>query len=309
MFKLPALPSPRAEVHELADFAEILAWHRDSVSIREIQAFLGREGENYFNEGVDDEDDKNAEALDEVMNEIDRRSRICPEGYPFQLDLKGTVLRHTEVADDSKSTVYKYLLLSTRLNMNTNKVQNGIDGTALLEELSALVLRCYLGRHRAKSFVFGTAVAGGFIGKVNKLCVDLAEGGSFSNIDPIQPDANDDKLDAVAWIPFRDERSGKLVIFCQCKTGSNWREHTTQLQPDAFLRRWTKDRGFALNPIRAFCISESPHPSQWGGHVVYAGLLFDRLRLVDFLEAVEDELISRVRTWLNGAFPASAVGV
>lgn len=193
--------------------------------------------------------------------------------------------------------------------MNTNKVQNGIDGTTLLEELSAAILRCYLGSERAQSFVFGTAVAGGFVEKINRLCSDLGEGGTFSNIDPVQPDANDDKLDAVAWIPFSDGRSGKLVIFCQCKTGSNWKEHTTQLQPDAFLRRWTRDRGFVLNPIRAFCISESPNPRHWDGHAVYAGLLFDRLRLVDFLGAVEDDLMHRVRNWLAGAFPASTVGV
>lgn len=308
MFKLPALPSPRAEVHELADFAELLAWHRNTVSIREIQAYLGREGENDFNEGADDEDDQNAEALDEVMNEIDRRSRICPEGYPFHLDMRGTVLRHSPEKDGPRATVYKYLLLSTRLNMNTNKVQNGIDGTTLLEELSATILRCYLGSDRAQSFVFGTAIAGGFIEKINRLCSDLGEGGVFSNIDPVQPDANDDKLDAVAWVPFSDGRSGKLVVFCQCKTGSNWKEHTAQLQPDAFLQRWTRDRGFILNPIRAFCISESPNPRHWNGQAVYAGLLFDRLRLVDFLGTVEDELMQRVRSWLAGAFPASVVG-
>ena len=69
MFKLPALPSPRADIHELADFAELLALQNesDSVSVREILAYLGRAGDNEYNEGVDDEDDINADALDEVM--------------------------------------------------------------------------------------------------------------------------------------------------------------------------------------------------------------------------------------------------
>lgn len=306
MFKLPAMPSARADVHELADFAELLAWQQDSVSAREILAYLGRLGENDFNEGVDDEDDQNADALDEVMGEIDRRSRSCAGGYPFQLDLKGTVVRHLAADESARADVYRYLLLSTRLNMTAQKVQNGIDGTALLEELSAIVLRCYLGYDRARSIVFGTAVAGGFQEKVTQLCNAIGDGGIFSNVDPGPVDANDDKLDAVAWVPFTDSRRSKLVIFCQCKTGSNWKEHTTQLQPDAFLSRWTSGRRFSLNPVRAFCVSESANPTKWAGLALYAGLLFDRLRLVDFLDQMEDDLLQRIRHW-NAAAAAAAV--
>ena len=66
MFKLPAMPSARADVHELADFAELLAWQRESVSIREILAYLGQLSDNDYNEGVDDEDDQNAEVPAEI---------------------------------------------------------------------------------------------------------------------------------------------------------------------------------------------------------------------------------------------------
>lgn len=301
MFKLPAMPSARADVHELADFAELLAWQRQSVSIREILAYLGQLGENDFNEGVDDEDDLNANALDDVMVEIDRRSQYCGVGYPFQLDLQGSVVRHHAADTSARADVYRYLLLSTRLNMTKDKVQEGIDGTTLLEELAAIVLRCYLGHERAKSFVFGTAVAGGFQAKIAQLCTEIGEGGMFANIDPVQPDANDDKLDAVAWVPFTDGRAGKLVVFCQCKTGSNWKDHVSQLQPDAFLRRWTSSRGYLLNPIRAFCVSESTHASKWNGIAAYAGLLFDRLRVVDFLDRADDGLMLRLRTWNTAA--------
>ena len=156
--------------------------------------------------------------------------------------------------------------------------------------------------------MFGTAVAGGFQEKIGRLCQEIGEGGVFSNIDPDGPvDANDDKLDAVAWVPFTDGRAGKLVVFCQCKTGSNWKDHVTQLQPDAFLRRWTSGRGYALTPVRAFCVSESAQPSKWNGLVEYAGLLFDRLRVVDFLGHVEDELLVRLRRW-NAAASAVAQG-
>lgn len=297
MFKLPALPSPRADVHELADFAELLAWQNNSISAREIQTYLGRLADNNFNEGADDEDDQNADALDEVMLEIDRRSKSCASGYPFTLDLKGTVIRHQSADQSARAEVYRYLLLSTRLNMTSHKVQNGIDGTALLEEISAVVLRCYLGYDRARSLVFGTAIGGSFKDKVNALCKELGEGGTFSSIDPGPVDANDDKLDSVAWVPFSDVRAGKLIIFCQCKTGSSWKDHTTQLQPEAFLTRWTSHRTLLFQPLRAFCVSESACPQRWSSLVLYAGLLFDRMRVIDFLDTIDENLLSRVKNW------------
>lgn len=309
MFKLPALPSPRADVHELADFAELLAWQNESVSAREILAYLGRTGDNEYNEGVDDEDDINADALDDVMIEIDRRSKSCVGGYPFALDLKGTVLRHDPTDASERAVVYRYLLLSTRLNMTADKVQANIDGTALLEEISAAVLRCYLGYDRAQSVVFGTAIGGTFREKVDTLCGALGEGGSFEALDPGPVNANDDRLDSVAWIPFSDRRAGKLIIFCQCKTGSSWKEHTTQLQPDAFIKRWMKHRTFLVVPVRAFCVSESTCPTSWGGLVSYAGILFDRLRLVDFLDRIEPDLLDRIRTWNAAAAAVAAKAI
>jgi hypothetical protein len=270
------------------------------VSAREILAYLGRTGDNEYNEGVDDEDDINADALDDVMIEIDRRSKSCVGGYPFVLEQKGTVLRHDRNDSSERAVVYRYLLLSTRLNMTADKVQAGIDGTALLEEISAAVLRCYLG-DRAQSVVFGTAIGGTFRDKVDALCKDLGEGGFFEALDPGPVNANDDRLDSVAWIPFTDTRAGKLIVFCQCKTGSSWKEHTTQLQPDAFIKRWMRHRTFLVVPVRAFCVSESTCPTDWGGLVSYAGLLFDRLRLVDFLVRIEPNLLERIRTWNESA--------
>lgn len=67
-----------------------------------------------------------------------------------------------------------------------------------------------------------------------------------------------------------------------------------------------KHRTFLVVPVRAFCVSESACPTDWGGLVSYAGLLFDRLRLVDFLDHIEPDLLERIRTWNQAA---SAVAV
>jgi hypothetical protein len=306
MFKLPALPTPRSEIHELADFAELLALHNGVTSAREIQTFLGQVGENDRNEGAEDDEDIASDLLEGVFEEIGRRSAACGTGYPFRVESL-TVLKHDAADQSPRSDVYRYLLLSTRLNMTSDKVQGGVDGTTILEELAAVVLRCYLGYERAKSFVFGTAVPGGFPQKVTQLCNLLGEGGTFSTIDPSAAvNANDDKLDAVAWVPFKDGREGKIIIFCQCKTGTNWKDQITQLQPAGFIHRWMSARKLFLDPLRAFCISESADPARWAGLAVYAGLVFDRVRVIDFLDHTDPVLHQRVKLWNAGARAVAA---
>ena len=120
MFMLPYLPSEKAEHHELADFAELLAWQKGSASAREIIAYLGRLDDNQDNAGCDDNEDETTNELDGVMIELGRRSNACGQGYPFTLELAGSVLRHVPGASEARSDVYRYLLLATRLNMKSH---------------------------------------------------------------------------------------------------------------------------------------------------------------------------------------------
>lgn len=298
MFMLPDPPSPQAETHELADFAELLALKQKTVSSREIQAYLGRVDDNDNNVGCTDDDDENADLLDESMNEIDRRSRACGGGYPFDLELSGTALRHNE-SGDLKSNVYRYLLLSTRLNMKSSRVHAGIDGTALLEELAAHVLRKYLGE-RAQSLVFGSSIGGSFKGRVETMCVKLCEGVGFQSLDGTKEKAVDDKLDAVAWVPFTDSLPGQIIVFAQCKTGTNWDGLINQLQPDQFVDKWLQ-QPILVPPLRAFCVSEAVDRSRWKSTCVSAGVLLDRCRLVDFCEGADQALVDRMVSWSDAA--------
>ncbi|MDD5297186.1 MAG: hypothetical protein PHU46_09745 [Rhodocyclaceae bacterium] len=309
MFKLPALPSARAGLHELADFAELLAWANGSVSAREIVAFLGREGESEPNRGCEDSDDENADALDEVMNEIERRQAACRVGYPYALDAHGNVLHYAPSDDGPQAALYGYLLLSTRLNMTTTRTHAGIDGTLLLEEVSAAALRQYLGSNRAQSFVFGTAAGSAdFPEKVNALCQALGEGGGFHAYDSGPVQANDDKLDVVAWSPFADKSPSQIIVFGQCKTGTAWSQQLCQLQPDAFSKKWI-DRPFLFDPLRAFCISEAADRSRWGGYAAEGGLLLDRCRLVDCCDDLDADLSTRMARWCNAALEVARVSL
>ena len=300
MFRLPSLPSEKAEHHELADFAELLAWQNGFTSAREIAAYLGRRDDNLDNVGCDDGEDETANELDGVMMELDRRAKACGRGYPFVLEHAGSVLRHTPDASEARCDVYCYLLLATRLNMKSQSRHASLDGTHLLEELSAHVLRCYLGRERARSVVFGTAVKGGFSEKISQLCKDLGEGGQFKNPDTASVDENDGGLDAVGWIPFSDRSRCQLIVFGQCKTGTTWREHTTKLRPDDFTRLWMRDAPL-FPPLRAFFIAEAANQGHWCRDAIRAGLFFDRCRLVDFCEDLPAFVLRKIRTWTSAA--------
>lgn len=205
----------------------------------------------------------------------------------------------------AQSLIYRYLLLSTRLNMQSSRVHADIDGTEILEELASLILRDYLG---ARSFtcVFGTAESDArFTDKIKDLCDRLGEGVGFETRPHAarRITAKDDKLDTVGWIPFADGLPGKLIVFGQCKTGTNWRTVASQLQPREFIKRWFR-KEFLVDPIRAFFVSEAPDRSEWSDAAIYAGILFDRCRIVSLSENIASD---SCRRWTESAFDSFTI--
>ena len=67
-----------------------------------------------------------------------------------------------------------------------------------------------------------------------------------------------------------------------------------------------KHRTFLVVPVRAFCVSEATCPTNWRGLVGYAGLLFDRLRVVDFLDRIDPGLLKRIQSWNAAAATVAA---
>lgn len=315
MFKIPGIPSSRAPRDELADFAEWLAWKQGAVSAREIQAALGRLDENNDNEGCEDSSDDLSNFLDEVMTEIEVRESACGGTYPFRLNQLGTALNHAGSSENICHHVYHFLLLATRLDMNSNRVHAELDGADIFEHLSAHILANYLGgpgtiltetkhnilrKNRAYSWVFGTGTRGTFEDKVQRLCDLTNEGGRYKNNYGAIHHAKDDKLDIVAWVPFQDQKISQLIVFAQCKTGTHWENQTTQTQPDAFAKKWL-ERQFVVNPIRAFMVAECLDRLNWGHSQVEAGLFFDRCRILDFCHDLPENLIENIRCWNHAA--------
>ena len=301
MFKWPGGPSPKADVHEFADFVELVTWRDGRMSAVELTKYINRLDETDYTDGVQEEDELGPR-VEAVFSELERRAEACVHGYPFSIGNGGQSAQF--IGDDTGKAphaIYAFLLLATRLNMNTDRVHDGIDGTAVFEELAAESARIYLGT-RSKSVVFGTAVQGvGFEAKVNDLCARIGEGDGFSNRGGDGRGQKDGKLDVVAWTPFSDGLPGKLLVFGQCKTGTHYRDQLAQLQPDAFCNKWFLSQP-ALSPVRAFFVSEALPRSQWRNNAVDAGLLFDRCRIVDFINGASDGVLDKVRRWTAAAW-------
>lgn len=299
MFKWPGEPTPRASEHEMADFVELQAWKHSSMSMMHLIRFLDQNADPDYSAGVPIEDDEE-EWTEKAYTEIERRKEGCGgDGYPFKMKEDGHQLEVLQEVKDHRHIVYKYLLLATRLNMGNNRVHEGIDGTLLFEELAAEVSREYFGP-RSESLVFGTATGGiKFQEKVDDLCALLNEGDGYKSTQ-YNPHQKDGKLDIVVWKPFADSLPGKFIGFGQCKTGTYSRDHTTRLMPESFCKRWLQSP-LAFTPIRLFFISEALPRNDLCYMSTDTDLLFDRCRIIDFSNNLDQDLLKKITTWTKGA--------
>ena len=303
MFKWPGTPSPRASKHELADYAELVCWKDNTTSTTVLSADLGRLEENDYSEGVPEEEEA-PQIVAEAYSEIERREEACRYGYPFVVGEQGYTLHASQEVGNHKHIIYKYLLLATRLNMKDDREHAGIDGASLFEELASETAREYLG-DRGESIVFGTAAgSANFPGKVNDLCKQIKEGDGYVNRGEDPPSEQDGKLDIVAWKHFKDRLPGKLIAFGQCKTGTNYKDELTQLQPDSFCRKWVRSP-LILTPVRMFFVAEALSRSRWANTAYDSGLLFDRCRIVDFCNGISEDVLEKVKVWTEAAAKAN----
>ena len=308
MFKLPNPPSPQAGGDELADFLEILAWINGDASATDVARFQASIDDNIDStgniyEGSRDQEDEHLDTMDSVAVLIEERQAICGQAYPFELDDNGYVLNRKNLLDNSKQGLYFFLLCATRLNMKDNQNLNGVDGTLLMEEISASAIRGYLGASQAKVFMMGTSSDKNFRDRMDDLAKELHEPGIFKPVsDKAAVQTKDGGVDLIGWIPFADQAPSKLVVFAQVKTGTSWRGDTYQCQPEAFQSQWFS-KPVTVPPVRAFCVAESVRrdATDWSHLVIDTGLFLDRCRLVSCFEPDLFSKSSGLQNWLAEA--------
>ena len=128
--------------------------------------------------------------------------------------------------------------------------------------------------------------------KIKKLAYDLGE--RFYEA----PDARykDRGVDVIGWIPFKDRRSGQVIVLLQCAAGHNWEDKLP-----VPIEAWRQYIHWASNPIPAFAVPCVVNERQWHDMSKDKGILFDRVRILNLLpsDLPEKPLSDELRTWVD----------
>ena len=291
-------PNINDSVYLIADYLEyrcLITGH--SVSSADLRFLFSVSEDEIDNEGTESADDISVDCLEEAINECYKRSLICNGRYPFESSL---IELDNKDVDEQFKEVYCFLLLATRFNMKTQRIQNSEDATKLFEELCAEVVKEYFGARSEKS-VFGTASGLGFKDKVENLIRDLHLDAEYKMPKGSTGKQKDGKLDIVVWIPFADKKDGQLVAMGQCKTGDNWEDKLTELQPDDFFNDYCTGRPYA-KVVKLFFVAESFGDYKWAERSNAGGIIVDRTRIMELLpRQFSPNLLSRIKSWNHGA--------
>ena len=259
-------------------------------------------------------DDHVEQLSSDVFTEIEDRLKSCGNSttgqplYPFMLDSSSTLLTSRFMGVTDRSALYIFMLAITRGDMSSqHRTLNGVDPTKLFELLCASVLRNFWGGESSHSgsLVFGTARPSSVTGRkfrnsIEELCEKLGEGNGWKEGAP-STGGGDGKLDVVVWRKFSDGRQGALTGFAQCKTGVNWEEHLTKLQPETFVDTFMVSP-LALTPLRIYMVPARVTRANWRRHTKDAELLLDRCRITQYSEPLAASIKPNCRLWLSAAF-------
>ena len=300
----------------IADFAELECLSRadKQVSLVDITRILYRDADRLTEDTVRDH-------AGMAFDEIAERSQHCGlagKNYPFRLNAAGTSMAlKSRESMNRPPELYLYLLLATRLNMKSERLQGGEDGTVLFELLCRDVAVNYWGgpSDYINSMVFGTARSldddveidrKEFETAVNTLCRKIGEGHRFQADETSRVRAKDGKLDVVVCKRFSDQRMGKLIGFGQCKTGTHWDRDLQKLQPSDFCTKWML-KSPAVPPIRMYFVADRLPLDDWYERSVDAGIFFDRCRIVEHSHPIDETLKGRLENWVTAAGKAKGL--
>lgn len=292
-------PNSSDSKYLLADYAEYRCYtDGDSISSGSLRFLISASDDEIDNEGVESSDDRSIDLLDEAIDECCDRISKCNGRYPFVTE--GGTLELNSSVPSYIFEIYLFLLLATRLNMSTQKIQGGEDGTKLFERLCAVVAKEYYGVH-SHSMVFGTANSGSFKDKVENLLRKLNISASYKKPLGSTGKMKDGNIDVVAWIPFSDNKDGQFIAMGQCKTGDHWEPMLTELIPENFFKNFTTNLPY-VPVIRMFFITESFGQYKWEERSREGGILFDRTRIMEFLpDDIDQALLSSIKSWNQAA--------
>lgn len=240
----------------------------------------------------EEEDIALEQAVGPVIAEIDRRSILGGESYPFKRE------HNTLKYSPSITKVYESCLaISLQKDVSSGRFK--IMPLAF-ELICAEVARLYLGPG-ALSVRTGWPPHGERPSDFRELITLLAaKTGEFRwsprrHYEPGEKvkGVKDEGWDYVAWKPFPDKRIGQLFLLGQCACGQNWDTKLNDLNKD-ILGSWMHPVTWA-DYMRSFAVPHHIPGKQILGRVSeHAGLTFDRIRLSAIAEEHAQELNAEV---------------
>lgn len=260
-----------------------------------------------------------------LLDEVALRLRLGPRMYPYQRVGERLVQREAPGAD-----VYLFLLILSSEEAAFREDRRAHQVEAAYDEIALLALRRYLGRGaRGVRFAKNAHVSGDNATRPQKFReaitwlrehLELGKGVRVPPDDELEAhwqDAeqdwpqgrtplnsyNDAGVDVVVWWRFADGRSGSPVVLAQCTVQVEWGEKVKDIDVDL----WEKWIDFDTVPpqtalVIPFAVNRAS--PQWDDRTVTAGVIVDRLRLLELLNELEEEELERMvdqetREWVD----------
>lgn len=248
-------------------------------------------------DAVTDRGSERTQALAEsalALAEERSRSVRRPQRYPFDARGRSLIARH-----GAASSTYTYLLLLSHYGESSGPP--GEKGAELFEAVSAVAACNYLGGDAtgAVAYRFGSprrTTVTGFADALDDMCIKMSEGGGANRSRLTISQQMDAKLDLAVWVPMPDQRYGKITGLGQCATGRNWTDKVSELQADAWCRKWLLQQPPVV-PTRMFFLPHRVSNTDWTDRAYDAGVMFDRCRLTAYAARLPADLRHRVWRW------------
>ena len=325
------------DVTALADWAElrVLTVDREGVSTSRLEELLRGEGSDLAEEELaleDQEVDIELDLVDEgrseremrleqLLDEIALRLHLGPSLYPFEHRDERLIRR-----DAAGAEAYILLLTLSSEEALFRRERRAHEVEAAFDSLALEALGRYLGRNargvrfarnahdpndnRTRPQRFKDAIE--WLRGQLQLAPGQQEPPDWERVAHWEDDANtahpplnsysDAGVDAVVWWRFHDDRAGAPVLLAQCTVQIDWGEKTS----DISVELWKKWIDFETVPpqtalVIPFAVSRSLE--QWANRTITAGVIIDRLRLLELLDELPDDELDQLpdpdtRAWV-----------
>lgn len=226
-----------------------------------------------------------------VFKEVKRRRQICGNRYPFIVEEKSVL--YDDAADGE---FYKFLLLVVASPLLRNEKRHD-EVDQLFDDLVLDAIRGYLGEGSA-AVRFGWPASGGRPKKFGDAIAWLT---AQMNLQPgvgvALPQSKDGGVDIVAWKPFNDRKAAYVVILAQCTVRTNWIPKAKDIIDMVWLAWLDTGRPVVIALAIPFIIP--PQFDRWDSLRRTVGVVFDRLRICQYLAAFSSANHATMVAWAN----------